>query len=247
MTRNPLVITARRVIALALRGAVIAGLAATLVGCYTEQESTGSVPFDYRQRHPIAIKEGYRTLEVFVGAGRGGLTPAQRADVLAFAQNWRQEGTGGFLIDSPARTANQRAAASALREIRSILAAVGVPPRAIIARSYQPADRDRLAALRINYLHIVAEAGPCGLWPDNLGPGNTLEHSENRPYWNFGCATQRNLAAMVDNPADLVQPRGETAVYRARRTIMLDKYRKGEDTAAAASSANKGAISDIGK
>ena len=33
---------------------------------------------------------------------------------------------------------------------------------------------------------------------------------------------------MVDNPADLVQPRGETPAYTARRTVAIDKYRKGD-------------------
>jgi len=36
---------------------------------------------------------------------------------------------------------------------------------------------------------------------------------ENKSYYNFGCAYQRNMAAMVDNPADLVQPRPETPAY----------------------------------
>ena len=38
-------------------------------------------------------------------------------------------------------------------------------------------------------------------------------YNENKPYYNFGCATQRNLAAMIDNPADLEQPRPETPAY----------------------------------
>ena len=58
--------------------------------------------------------------------------------------------------------------------------------------------------------------------PAPAGCGRTISgrpdgavYIENRPYWNFGCATQRNLAAMVDNPADLVQPRGEAPAYSA--------------------------------
>jgi pilus assembly protein CpaD len=31
---------------------------------------------------------------------------------------------------------------------------------------------------------------------------------------------------MVDNPADLVQPRGETPAYTMRRTTVMEKYRK---------------------
>ena len=78
---------------------------------------------------------------------------------------------------------------------------------------------------------MIAEAGPCGLWPRDLGPSVDGTDTTNHSYWNFGCSQQRNLAAMVDNPADLVQPRGETPSYAARRAFMMDKYRKGVDHA----------------
>ncbi len=80
------------------------------------------------------------------------------------------------------------------------------------------------ATLRITYPLMGAQvAGPCGLWPADLGPSNDMKHFENQPYYNLGCATQQNLAAMVENPADLVQPRGETpglhrqALHRHRK------------------------------
>jgi pilus assembly protein CpaD len=69
----------------------------------------------------------------------------------------------------------------------------------------------------------------------------------NHPYWNLGCANQRNLAAMVENPADLVQPRGETPAWSGRRSTVLDKYRKGESTATIYPDSNKGKISSIGQ
>ena len=60
----------------------------------------------------------------------------------------------------------------------------------------------------MSYPKIAAVAGPCGLWPEDLGPSIlNRRYSENKEYYNFGCATQRNLAAMIDNPADLEQPR----------------------------------------
>ena len=67
------------------------------------------------------------------------------------------------------------------------------------------------------------------------------------PYWNLGCANQRNLAAMVDNPADLVQPRGETPAYTARRSVAIDKYRKGENPSGTYTGYDTGKISDLGK
>src|SRR5262249_13193123 len=163
-----------------------------------------------------------------------------RADVLTFAHEWKREATGGVLIDVPSGTPNERAADGAMREAQSILVAAGVPGGAIAVRPYRPVDPGKFAPLRLVYPRITADAGPRGLWPHDLGPSDFVAYDSNKPYWNLGCSTQRNLAAMVDNPADLVQPRGETEAYEARRTTVLDKYRQGQSTATAYPNENKG-------
>jgi len=64
----------------------------------------------------------------------------------------------------------------------------------------------------------------------------------------YGAREQRNLAAMVDNPADLVQPRGESPSYSARRSTVIDKYRKGQDPSGQYNGHyDTGKISEIGK
>ena len=230
----------------AARFAAAAALAASLAGCYTTHDTVDAVPGDYRERHPITLQEGTRTVALFIGSSRGDLTPAQRADVLALAQRWKHEASGGIVVDLPAGTPNARAAADAAHEITSILTSAGVPPQGVLVRSYRPQNPGRLAAVRLTYPRITAQAGPCGLWPHDIGPADVAEYQRNRQYWNFGCATQHNLAVMVDNPADLVQPRGETPAYEARRAVVLDKYRKGESTSTNYPNENKGKISDVG-
>jgi pilus assembly protein CpaD len=209
---------------------------------------TASVPNDYRLRHPIAIQEADRSVVIFVGHGRGGLSPSQRADVMGVAQAWVREGTGAIVADVPVDTPNSRAAANSFREVRALLAAGGVPSRGITLRHYHPDDPRTLATIRLSYPRIAAVAGPCGLWPEDLGP-STLNNSynENKPYYNFGCANQRNLAAMIDNPSDLVQPRPETPAYTARRTAAFEKYRKGESTTTTYPEADRAKLSDTGK
>jgi len=229
-----------------LRLLAAAGLAATLAGCYHTQVAQVSAPDDFRLRHPITVSEGARTVEVFVGPNRGGLTPGQRADVLSFAQLWRREATSGIVVDVPHGGPTDRAAADSMREIHSIFAASGIPRSAVFVRHYRPA-RSSLASIKINYSKLVAHAGPCGLWPKDLGPAAGAEYLANREYWNFGCATQRNLAAMVANPADLVQPRGETPAYTAQRSVMIDKYRKGDNPSTTYKGYDQGKISDLGK
>jgi pilus assembly protein CpaD len=230
------------------RLAAIAGLAALLGGCYqhTSAAQEPAYPTDYRERHPITLREGDRAIEIFVGRNRGGLTPAQSADVLAFAQQWRREGTSGVIIDVPQGGAASRAAADSMREVHSILAASGVPAKAVYVRGYHPAA-SALASIKLRYSKLVAEAGPCGLWPKDLGPSADGDDFSNNPYWNLGCATQRNLAAMVANPADLAQPRGEAPAYQPRRSVAIDNWRKGTNPSGAYPDYDKGKISDLGK
>jgi pilus assembly protein CpaD len=234
---------------LRLVGALV-GLSAALGACtQTTEIVTASVPSnDYRQRHPIAVTEANRSIVVFVGQARGGLSGPQRTDIMGLAHTWVREGTGAIVADVPVDTANARAAAASFREIRSLLMAGGVPSRAITMRHYHPDDPRTLPTIRLSYPKISAVAGPCGLWPEDLGPNiDNSGYNENRQYHNFGCATQRNLAAMVDNPADLVQPRPETAAYTPRRSIAFDKYRKGVATETTYPEADKAKLSDTGK
>jgi pilus assembly protein CpaD len=238
----------KRSLGAAARLLAIAGGAAALGGCYLP-DNLANTPgaFDYRLRHPIAIKEGPRTLDLFIGSQRGGLNGDQRAEVLAFANRWRREATGGVIIDVPTATRNEVAAASAVQEVRAVLIAAGVPPDAVAVRPYRTVDPVKFGTVKVSYPTMTAEAGPCGLWPYDLGPTYNREHNENIEYWNVGCAYQRNLAAMVENKADLVQPRGEVPPYTGRRTTVLDKYHRGEPTATQDPDKEKAKISDVGK
>jgi pilus assembly protein CpaD len=233
---------------LRLAGLLISASCALGACTHTSQDVTNSIPDDYRLRHPIVIQEGRQTVDVFVGNQRGGLSASQRADVVAAAQAWLHEGTGVITIDVPAHTPNARAAADSLREIRSLLAAVGVPSNGVTVHNYRSADPQFFAPIRLTYLRIKADAGPCGLWPEDLGPSiKNKSYLDNKPYWNLGCASQHNLAAMVDNPADLVQPRPETPAYTGRRNIAFEKYRKGTSTATKYPESEPAKLSDVGK
>lgn len=232
-----------------LAGALV-GLAVVLGACRHTGDVARAEPFpdDYRHRHPIAIEEANRSVVIFVGQARGELSAAQRADVIGLGQIWLREGTGAITADVPVDTPNARAAADSFREIQATLAAAGVPARGVVARRYKPDDPRTMATIRLNYPKISAVAGPCGLWPEDLGPSiKNRSYLENKQYYNFGCAYQRNMAAMVDNPADLVQPRSETPAYTSRRNIAFDKYRKGTSTATAYPESDRAKLSDTGK
>ena len=115
-TRIPL----HRVKTLRVLGALL-GLSAALGACtpQTTEIVTASVSDDYRHRHPIAVTEANRSIVVFVGHARGGLSGSQRADVMGVAQTWVLKAPALFLADVPIDTPNARAAAASFQEIRS--------------------------------------------------------------------------------------------------------------------------------
>jgi pilus assembly protein CpaD len=168
---------------LAARAAFIGGCAMFLCACNTDQQVTAGapdVPYDYRQRHPITMTEGDQTLQVFVGTSRGELNAGQRAEVAQFGHRWRREGTGGIAIELPVGASNERAAADSVPTIRSILAATSVPPNGIVVRGY-PAPGPNIAPIRISYPRVMAQAGPCGMWPEDIGPSFRRNYFENQP------------------------------------------------------------------
>jgi pilus assembly protein CpaD len=241
-------IPADRYRAFRIAGALV-GLAVALGACtHTDEAVTASIPEDYRLRHPIAIQEANEQVVIFIGHARGGLSASQRADVMGLAQTWLHEATGAIVADVPVDTPNARAAADSLREVQALVAAAGVPARGLVVHHYHPEDPRQLPAIRLSYPRISAVAGPCGIWPEDLGPSiKNKSYFENKSYYNFGCAYQRNMAAMIDNPSDLVQPRPETPAYTIRRSEAFEKYRKGTTTTTTYPEADKAKLSDTGK
>ena len=157
-----------------------------------------------------------------------------------------REGTGVISVDVPVDTPNARAARFPARDPGHLRRGRSAAARTAVRR-YRPEDPRHMAAIRLNYPRISAVAGPCGLWPEDLDPRSTTGWFQNKPYYNFGCANQRNLAAMVDNPTDLVQPRPETPAYMPRRGIAFEKYRRGITTTTTYPESDRAKLSDTGK
>ncbi|MCB1514200.1 MAG: CpaD family pilus assembly protein [Hyphomicrobiaceae bacterium] len=212
----------------ALKTICLCGLAVILAACKHGDDGArvaGWSLVDPSEAHPILVSQKPSTLSLEVSRGSYGLSPAQRADVLDFATRYRVSDTGNsrLVIAAPSGTSNEVSAMQAVHQIRTILTELGFGDAAISVEPYQASKGH--APVRISYMRYVAEAPECGIWPTNLAndPGNT-------PYANFGCATQRNFAMQVANPADLLGPRTMTDRLSERRDAVYGKYIRGETT-----------------
>jgi pilus assembly protein CpaD len=205
---------------------VVAAAGAILAGCTHIEPAmidrhiiVGSVPEDYRTVHPIAIEEGVETLDVPVGLNSIRLTEGMRGNIAAFVQGYLKSGGATMAVVSPAGSGNQAAAHGLGGEIQAELVADGIRPGEIQLRSYRAAPSEATAPIRLAYSRIGAHTAQCGPWPDQFN-----RNTANRNYYAFGCATQQNLAAVVDNPTDLLYPRAMTPADAVRRTGVVGNH-----------------------
>ena len=211
------------------------GAAATLValllaGCANGQDPGGHVAgwamVQASQRHPIIVSEQPANHAVRVGRGSDGLSPHQRAGLSDFLSRYRggDSGNGRLAIVVPTGSANEIAALKAVADMRDVARDMGLDDSRIAVSPYS-AGGERDPAIRVSYTRYVAEAPDCGVWPTNIG-----DDSRNMPHPNLGCATQRNFAMQVANPADLLGPRTMTPTTAERRDARWEKFNKGEST-----------------
>ena len=129
------------------------------------------------------------------------------------------------------------AARATLETARRFLIDQGVDPAKIQLAGYD-AGGDPTAPVVVGYARYTAQGPDCSqAWPNMTATMN------NREYENFGCAVTANMAAMIDNPGDVLQPRTMTPADAGRRATVLGRYRAGEVTSSAADAQANGAVS----
>lgn len=203
--------------------AIVALSAVALSGCASFKQrdaiEVGSVPDDYRTRHPIVIAEKQRVFQVPVSGQSGHMSKAMKSVTLAFLDDYKDNGTGMVRIQAPMGAANSGAASAVASQVADIAKQAGVPQGNIVHENYHPSV-EQAAPVRIIYTAMMAQTSECGRWSDD-----TLSNSENKQYKNFGCSNQANLAAQIADPADLLGPRQQGEVDAANRDAVIDAYR----------------------
>ncbi len=193
----------------------------------------GSIPDDYRTRHPIVVSENLVAIDLPIVASDANLAFADKGRVEDFADRFKASGADSIQVQLPAGSTNEFAASRVSGGIVETLRKRGVDRNRIFVQPYSAVGSTGPVPIRLSYAALVAKTGPCGRWPEDLA-----DTSENKNYFNFGCANQQNLAAQIADPRDLLSPRGVDTIDAQRRTTVIDNYRRGEATQSVGVQAN---------
>ena len=212
----------RRSCTLATFAAVACAIA--LSACHIDDGATDpSAALDYHARYPIVLAQGPTSLDVF--SENGQLDQQSLATIHAFVERYREFGTGRIAILAP----SNRRGGAATAEIRKALYANGLRGEVAIG-SYPNTDPTLAAPVRLVYQSMTAKVrANCGNFPTDLASGDTLQEWHNLPYENYGCATQKMLAAQIDDPRDLARARASGDSDVEMRLRAIQDVRKGQD------------------
>lgn len=180
-----------------------------------------------------ALRAETQTDAVNLRVNSNGLSENQRRalDRLASRASW----IDGDPVTLEIVTSGNPAAVSAGRAVSAYLIGHHVSEDTVSSSSRREQPDD---VVTINIVAYQAHVYDC-----NRSWENVAATGSNTPYKNFGCAITSNIAAQIADPRDLDTPAPPTSADAARRSVVLEKYRKGEKTSAETDDSAKGTVS----
>lgn len=176
-------------------------------------------------RNQIKVAESIERLELYARPDGLELSARDQFAVGQFLESYRTGGDGPLYINLPTGTLSGPGTQQANTLVRTLMAQAGVNPAALQTGEYQ-SESDAPAPIVVSYRTLRAIPADCRFMDDL-----SLTYN-NEPNQSFGCSQNANLAAMVADPRQFLEPYAGSAPNSQRRTVVYDKYIKGESTAA---------------
>lgn len=203
--------------------------------CAVNNDAT-SISSDGAANHPITVEPAFREIKLQFAGGAEGLEVDEALKFEAFLDEYRAHGNGSLGISVP----NGPPSRAAITYFAERAAATGIPRDKILVSTHDVANGDY--RVDVSFIAYQARASECGDWSQNLA--FSADNLTNR---NFGCAVQRNIAAQIADPRDLLGPRRFDPADATRAGYVINNYEQGKPTAAEKTDAQSGAISVIMK
>lgn len=192
---------------------------AGLVACSTPQPYAPPMV----NKNKIRVAESIERLELYTRPTGLELSARDQVAVGQFLQGYGSRGEGPLYINVPSSTARGIGAQQAQNVIRQSLSQLGMSGAPVQTGQYQSAS-GAPAPVVVSYRTLKTIPQDCR---DTDDLGNSFA---NQPYSSFGCHSTANLAAMVNDPRQFIEPYGSTPPDSQRRQVVYDKYIAGEDT-----------------
>jgi pilus assembly protein CpaD len=190
--------------------------------------------------HVIEVTQGAARLEISVSPSDTTLTDKARSDLHDFAAAYLRYGHGALILSTPSGGANAGAASMLAGQTRMSLVESGVAFGAVAGSTYDASD-NASAPIVVSFARFEAQAPNCRpIYEQDLG-----RQEDNQAWDSFGCAMQANLAAEVEDPADLLQPRADAPRDSNRRGTVMQAYRAGATTHATRDQDERATVSNV--
>jgi len=192
-----------------------------LSGCATPSQ-TFAPP---NLKNAINVAESIERLELYTRPNGMELSARDKLAVAQFLDGYARSGDGALYINRPASAMSGLGTQQAEATIRGLMAQGGMNPAAVQTGQY--ASRPGAPA------PVVVSYRTLRAIPQNCREMGSLANTySNQPHGGFGCFQSANLAAMISDPRQLLEPYASGQPNAQRRQVIYDKYIQGEPTAA---------------
>ena len=176
-------------------------------------------------RNAVQVAESVERLELYTRPNGLELSARDSLAVAQFLDGYARSGDGPLFINRPANALGGLGTQQAEAKIRHLMAQGGLNPAALQTGQY-PSAPGAPAPVVVSYRTLRAIPQDC------RSMGNLTSTYSNQPHSNFGCFHSANLAAMVSDPRQLLEPYAAGTPNAQRRQVVYDKYIQGEPTSA---------------
>ena len=178
------------------------------------------------QMHPISVDSQVVTLTIDADPSTVDLSDIDRARLRAFVVAYMNNGHGPLTITAPSGGSDDFDGQEAASDIRKALNEAGIPWSSLTGATYRASAGTEGGRLVLSFTRYVATPSECGVWS-----GVKERDFRNLRTPNFGCATMNNIAAMIGDPRDLVEPAAQDTRDAETVSRAIRLYREGQNTA----------------
>lgn len=184
----------------------------------------GTLPEPTHRLNPVKVAESVERLELYARPSGLELSARDEYAVSAFLESYVAQGSGPIYINRPEAALDQQGVKQTDALLHRLMMRSGIRPEASQSGTYHTRPGDP-APVVLSYRTLRAVPQDCS----HLGDLTITHRNSVTP--EFGCFASANLAAMITDPRQLIEPYAMDAPNARRRQVVYDRYIQGTSTA----------------